>query len=227
MTATTIRTPATISASCSELMSWSSSRSELRLGREFECLGDVHGDHAGNTGIRPRYADQLVRHLHRDLVVRDEQELRFTRHLLHHLAEAVRVRVVEWRVDFVHQAERRGIELEQREDQRDRRQRLLAARKLVDRRIALARRMRDYLHARIENFLAGQQQLRLTAAEERRKELREIGVDDVERLLQQLARLAVDLPDRGLERRHRLGEIGRLPIEVALALGRLRKLVEG
>src|SRR6188472_1290453 len=96
----------------------------------------------------------------------------------------------------------------------------------MDRRVALARRMRNDLHARIEYLLAGQDELGLTAAEQRRKELREILVDDVERLLQQLSRLAVDLADRRFECAHRLGQVVGLPVEIRLAFARLRKLVE-
>jgi hypothetical protein len=40
--------------------------------------------------------------------------------------------------------------------------------------------------------------LRSAAAEQRGKELGEVGVDRVERLLQEIARLAVDLADRRL-----------------------------
>ena len=43
-------------------------------------------------------------------------------------------------------------------------------------------------------------------------------VDLVERVLQPLARFAVDAPDRVLERRHRLGQVARLRVEIVLAL---------
>ena len=110
------------------------------------------------------------------------------RHVLHHLAEAVGVRIVERRVDLVQQAERRRVQLEEREHERNRRERLLATGKQVDRRVALAGRLRDHLHARIEDLLAGQHELRLAAAEQHREKLREVLVDGVERLLQQLPR---------------------------------------
>src|SRR5689334_16431408 len=64
--------------------------------------------------------------------------------------------------------------------------------------------------------------MRLASAEERGKEAREIAVDRVEGLLQEIARLAVDLADRAFERLHRLVEIARLRVEVLLALGGLR-----
>ena len=105
---------------------------------------------------------------------------------VHHPAEAAGVGIVERRVDLVQQAERRRIQLEQREHERDGGERLLAAGQQVDRRVALARRLRDDLHAGIEDFLAGEHEPRLTAAEERREELGEILVDRFERLLQEL-----------------------------------------
>ncbi len=74
---------------------------------------------------------------------------------LHQVAEAQRVGVVERRVDLVEQAERRRVELEQREHQRDRGERLLAAREQVDAGVALARRVRHDLHAGVEDLLAG------------------------------------------------------------------------
>ena len=51
-------------------------------------------------------------------------------HLAHQVAEARRIAVIERRIHLVQQAERRRVELEQREHQRDRGQRLLTARQL-------------------------------------------------------------------------------------------------
>ena len=62
-------------------------------------------------------------------------------HRVEQVAEAVDVGVVERRVDFVEHADRRGIGEEQREDQRDRGQRLLAARQQRERLQPLARRL--------------------------------------------------------------------------------------
>src|SRR5690606_38121758 len=119
-------------------------------------------------------------------------------------AVALGIGVVERRVDLVEQAERRRIELEQREHERDRRQRLLAARQQVDRRVALAGRLREHLDAGVEDLVAGKDQARLAAAEELGEQLAEVTVDRVVGLLQQLARLAIDLADRVLDRVDRL-----------------------
>src|SRR5437870_9265816 len=96
----------------------------------------------------------------------------------------------------------------------------------MDRRVALARRLRDDLHSGIEDLLTRQDEPGLAATEERRKQLAEIGVDVIESLLQQLSRLTVDLADRGLERRHRFGQVLRLGIEILLAFRGLSELVE-
>jgi hypothetical protein len=96
----------------------------------------------------------------------------------------------------------------------------------VDRRVPLAGRLRHDLHARIEDLLAGQHELCLTAAEQHGKEACEILVDAVEGLLQELPRLAVDLPNGILERRHGFGQIRGLRIQVLLSLGRDPELVE-
>ena len=57
----------------------------------------------------------------------------------------------------------------------------------MNRGVALARRLRNHLHARIENLFASEQQFCLAATEKRRKEPAEVDIHRVERLLQQLA----------------------------------------
>ena len=94
------------------------------------------------------------------------------------------VRVVERRVHLVQQAERRRVQLEEREHERDRGERLLAAREQLDRLVLLARGLREHLHAGVEDLLAGQVQARVAAAEERREHLLEVLVHHVERGLQ-------------------------------------------
>src|SRR5512142_2345037 len=95
----------------------------------------------------------------------------------------------------------------------------------MDAAVPLARRLRHYLNAAVEDLLASHDELRLAAAEERGEERAEVPVHAVESLAQQLACLAVDLADRVLERFHRLLEVGRLRIEVALALAARAQLL--
>src|SRR6185295_14934077 len=134
--------------------------------------------------------------------------------------------VVERRVDLVEQAERRRVELEQRAHQRDRGERLLAARKEMDARVSLARRVRHHLYPGIEDLFAGHEELRLAAAEEHGEQRAEMAVHAVEGLAQQLAGLAVDAPDGVLQRLHRLLEVGGLRVEVPLALAARVELLE-
>ena len=161
----------------------------------------VHRHDARDALLLHRHADQLLGHFHRDLVVADEEELGALAHLGDELGIALGVGVVQRRVDFVEQAERRRVQLEDREHQRDRGQRLLAARQQVDGAVLLARRLRHHLHAGVEDLVAGHHQPRGAAAEQRREHAAEMFVDLVEGLRQQLARFEVDLVDRVFERR--------------------------
>ena len=92
--------------------------------------------------------------------------------------------------------------------------------------LRLPGRLRDDLHAGVEDLLAGQHELRLPAAEEHREEPGEVLVDRVERLLQELSGFAIDLANGVLERRHRFREIGRLGVQILLALPGDLELVE-
>src|SRR5262245_29404114 len=221
-------TPATAAAPMNSNPIWRSVISLLGgdLLPHAQRLVDVDGDDARDARLGHGHADELLGHLHRDLVVADEEELRLGGHALYEVAEAAGVGVVERRVDLVEQAERRRVELEQREHQRDGSERLLAAGQEVDARVALARGMRHDLHAGVEDLLAGHDELRLAAAEQHREERAEVAVDALEGLAQELARLAVDPADGVFQRRHRLLEVGGLRVEEALALAAGVELLE-
>src|SRR5260221_2034391 len=88
----------------------------------------------------------------------------------------------------------------------------------MDAGVSLPGRLRHHLYAAIEDFFAGHDEPRLPAAEERREERPEMPVHAFEGLAQELARLAVNLADRILQRRHPLFEVGGLRIEGCLAL---------
>src|SRR5207244_3249118 len=96
----------------------------------------------------------------------------------------------------------------------------------MDRRVAFARWLRDHLNAGIEDLFAREDQARLSAPEQRREQLREVRVDRLERLVQELTRFAIDLSDGAFQRRHRFGEILRLSVEIRFALAGLRELLE-
>jgi hypothetical protein len=96
----------------------------------------------------------------------------------------------------------------------------------VDARVALARRLRHHVHARVEHFLSGHSQAGFAAAEEDREQRPEILVYRVEGTAQELARVAIDAPDRVFERRHRFLQVGRLRIEESLALAARAELLQ-
>src|SRR5207247_7947298 len=106
-----------------------------------------------------------------------------------------------WGIELVQQAEGRGVELEEREHQRDGGEGLLAAGEQMNAGVALSRRLRHDLHAGIEDLLAGHDELRFAAAEKGREERAEVAVHALEGLAQELARLAVDPADRVFQRR--------------------------
>ena len=73
--------------------------------------------------------------------------------------------------------------------------------------VFLARRLRHHMHAAIENFFAGECELRLSAAKQRREHFAEMTIHLVERGLQTVACFAVDALDGIFERGHGLGQI--------------------
>src|SRR3546814_3930864 len=106
---------------------------------------------------------------------------------------AADVGLVERRVDLVEQAERRRVELEDREHQRHGGHRLLAAREQRNVRHALAGRPRHDRDAGVEQVLAGEFEVGMAAAEQARIDLLHARVDPVEGVLEAAAGLAVDL----------------------------------
>src|SRR5690606_4263549 len=116
--------------------------------------------------------------------------------------------------------ERRRLDEEDGEDQRDRGERLLAAGKQVDALQLLARRLGHDLDARLVLVVAlDQHQPRAAAVEEPREDLLELLVDDRERLPEALLRGPVDLGDRLAELRQRVLEVLLLLRQELVALG--------
>ena len=93
-------------------------------------------------------------------------------HAAQHLDEPADVRIVERRVDFVEQAERARLVFEDREHQRDRRERLLAARQQLNALQPLARRRGDDVDAALERIVLVEQREAGAAAAEQRAERR-------------------------------------------------------
>ena len=151
--------------------------------------------------------------------MRDKHQLGALGESLERLAVAMNVGVVERRVDLVQETERRRVELENGEDERHRRQGLLAAREQVDGAVAFAGRTRHHGHAGLKQVVVGQFQIGATAAEQFRKKFLEIDVDLVKGVLEQGARFTIHLADRLCQRGQCLGEIGVLLVQVLLAAG--------
>ena len=119
------------------------------------------------------------------------------RHLVHQVAEALDIVVVERRVDLVEHADRRRVGQEHGEDQRHRRQRLLAAGQQRHGLRLLAGRAGEDFEAGFERIVGFDQlQLGRAAAEQMGEQPLELAVDDVEGGEQPLAALAVEALDR-------------------------------
>src|SRR5450759_964080 len=177
---------------------------------DYTTLVEPDADELRHSRLFLRDAGEGLRGLHRPLIVRDEDELRLLGQLHEERREAVDVRLVERGVDFVEDAERRRLVLEDRDEERDGRERLLAAREEADRLVPLARGLRHDLETRVERIALVQQMHRGRAAvEEALEHLAEVEVHGGERLLKALRRREVDRLDR-------LENLGERRLEVGL-----------
>jgi len=120
------------------------------------------------------------------------------RHFLDQLAEALGIGVVERRVDFVEQAERRGVELKKKENTRAIAVRAFSPPKANEWWCSFSRGERPMTARRNREFLARHDELGLAAAKEHREHLAKTAIHGIERVLQQGARFAVDTADRVL-----------------------------
>ncbi len=136
------------------------------------------------------------------------------------LGKAADVGLVERGIDLVEQAEGARLVLEDRKDQRDRRQRLFAAAHQLEGAEALAWWLGDDVDTRFEDVVrVGQPELGLSSAEEHGVDALEALVDPSERLAEHRPALAVHLADRLVELGERVLEVAALAGEVLVALG--------
>ena len=158
-----------------------------------------------------RHAVEDIRGLHRPLLVRDDDELRAIGVAAQELDEARDVRVVERSLDLVQEVEGARPREEEREEERDRAERLLAAREQREPRDALAGRAELDLDSRLAALLLrlDEPQAALAAGKERRRDLLEVLRDRGERLRE----AALD----------RLGELGPELLELLEALLEIRR----
>src|SRR5262249_13071787 len=133
------------------------------------------------------------------------------RQLAQDAREPVDVRVIERGVHLVQEAERARPVVEDREEQRQPGERLLAAREERNRLEALAARLSDHLDPGLERVAAlgrlHQTQLGAPALEEPREEALEVPVDLLEGLEEPLLRGPRHPAERLLEVAHRRSEV--------------------
>ena len=131
-----------------------------------------------------RHAVEDIGGLHRPLLVRHDDELRAIRVAAEELDEARDVRVVERCLDLVEEVEGARPREEEREEERDRAERLLAAGEEREARDALAGGPELDLDPGLSPVLVGLDEPKpaLTAREERRGDLLEVLCDRGERL---------------------------------------------
>src|SRR5215211_1361639 len=152
-------------------------RRRLRGGRGCLARRPPRDDLRDAVGAH-RDAVEGVGGLHRPLLVRDHDELRPIGEAAQELHEAADVRVVQGRFHLVEEVERRRSRQEDREQERDRCERLLAAREQGQARDLLARRAQLHLDAvfavLVLDLGLGQAQLALTAREQHACDLVEV-----------------------------------------------------
>ena len=202
-------------------------RTALLLGLDAK-VAQLHGDDARDALLLLRDAVDEIRTRNRVLVVGDDQELALREELLQLLDEAPDVRVIEGRVQLVQHAERRRLDHEDREEERDRRHRALAAREERHRLRTLPRRTRDDVDAALERILLVLQEdePRLAAAEEPREHRLEVLVRRLERRPEHVPRRVVQVADQLQELRLRRKEVLLLRLLLRVALLELAALVD-
>src|ERR1700722_18502367 len=191
----------------------SSGNRHLRLRREL-C-----GNDRADSGFFGRYAVQTIRTLHRLLIVRDDEHLRLSGKIAHHLAETLDVRIVEGGVHLVEQIERSRLDLENPKNQSRSGHGALAARERGQRHLLLARRLYRDLNTGLRK-VGGLRlpHFGLTARKKPSIHCRERGGDTLEGSIELRLTLTFDLLDRLEQRRARLREILELHAQEPLAV---------
>ena len=143
------------------------------------------------------------------LVVRDDQELALRQKLLQLLDEAADVRVVQGGVELVQHAERSRLDHEDREQERDRRHRALAAGEERDGLRTLPGRARDDVDAALERvfLVLEEDEARLAAAEEPREHCLKVLVRLLEGRTEHRPRRAVQVADQFRQLRFRRQQV--------------------
>ena len=202
---------------------------QARLAQLLDAL-EIDRDQLRHALLAHGDAEQPVDPRHGQAVMGDDQEagLGALGDLGDQAAEAVDIGVVQGRVDLVQHADRRRVGEEDGKEQRQRGQRLLAAREQRQRLQFLAGRARHDLEPGLERILLValvERQMRAPAAEQPHEQLAEMLVDLGEGGQQPLAAFAVQGGDALAQPRDRAGQVLALALEAGellLDLVRLR-----
>ena len=145
---------------------------------------EAHRDGLRDAALLHRHAIDRAGRRDGALVVRDDDELGLADELPEEVREAADVRLVQRRVQLVEQAERRGLDHVEREQQRHGREGLLAAGEQRDALELRAGGLRDDLDAALQDVLGDDElERRPAAAEEGLEGVREVLLDLLEGLL--------------------------------------------
>ena len=206
-------------------------RSTLRVwqdrGWSGRAIPDPLADDGGDAVLPHRDAVEGIRDLHRALLVRDDDELRVGAQVFHDREQAAEVGVVERRLHLVHDVERAGARLEDRHQQRDRRERPLATGEQREPLDLLARGLHRHLDAGGEHVLGvGKMDAATAAREQHREDLVERVLGVFERRPEDVLHLLVDLVDDRQQVLAGRGEVGELLGEEPVPLLERLELLE-
>src|SRR5688500_9978985 len=191
-------------------------------------LAEPHAHDGGHSGLLHGDTVDGIGRLHRPRIVSYDQKLGLGLELLEEAGEAPDVRIVEWRVRIVHEAEGARLVQIDAEEERDRDQGPLAGGEEVDPLGPFAAGGRVDLDLALEGVVGvGEAELALAAAEEGGEDAGGGRLHRGERLGEAVAGGAVDLADGEDQRLPRAHEVVPLCDEEIEALALLGVLLDG
>ena len=188
----------------------------LRAMCDVRLFGELHGNEAGDARFAHGDADEVVAGLHGAFAVGDDDELCLSRHFPQERAEAADVGVIKRGVHFVQEAERRGIEAEEGEDEREGGQCFFAAGEDAQVFDFFPRRAHGDGDAGFEDVAFGPGERGFAAPEQEREEAGEVAVDDFEGVLQAAARFVVQFGDGFFEQFEGVAQVAALFVQGAV-----------
>ena len=184
--------------------------------RQAASFGELHGDEAGDARFAHGDADEVVAGLHGAFAVGDDDELGLCRHVAQEVAEAANVRIIERRVHFVQQAEGRGVQAEEGEDEGEGGEGFFAAGEDAQVFDFFAGRAHSNGDAGIQYVAFRPGEFGFAAAKEDGEEVGEMAVDDVQGFLQAAAGFVVEFVDGFFEQRQGVAQVAALGFQRAV-----------